>query len=117
MLQDCRLLRVAAVAVVLGLQVDAGSDDSDELFSNLPITSAAAAAAERRERQQPLLDLCKGHRHRRQTLNDGKQQYNDLTAAGAGAGLLLSLPIVADSMLQVWCSSCLYSQATESFCS
>eukprot|EP00775_Hariotina_reticulata_P009297 gene9297-9462_t len=81
--------------------VDVGSDDSDELFSNLPITLAAAAAAERRERQQPLLDLCKGHKHRRQTLNDSNQQYIDLTATGAGAGLLLSLPIVADSMLQV----------------
>jgi hypothetical protein len=102
---------VGAIAVVLGLQVDAGSDDSDELFNNLPMTLAAAAAAERRQRQQPLLDLCKGYRHRRLTLNDSKQQYNDVEDAGtgAGAGLLPLLPIVADNMLQVCCSSCPHS--------
>lgn len=85
------------------MQVDVGSDEEQQLFEGLPTTEAALSAAEWQARQQPLLALLKGHRQRRVTLGDDRQQYND-EAAGAAGGVpspRWDLHSVAESMQQV----------------
>lgn len=85
------------------MQVDVGSDEEQQLFEGLPTTEAALSAAERQARQQPLLALSKGHRQRRVTLGDDRQQYNDEAAAAAGGvpSPRWDLHSVAESMQQV----------------
>jgi hypothetical protein len=91
-------------------QVDAGSDDDQQLFAGLPATEAAAAALERLQRQRPLLALSRGYCARqrsptgtRQQQQQQQQQYDD--AAEAAAGCVRSpgwdLHSVAESMQQV----------------
>lgn len=85
------------------VQVEAGSDDEQDLFASLPATEAAAAAAERRDRQLPLLALSKGYRQHRVTLDGDRTQYDDATDAGGRVSPGFDLHSVADSMRQVGC--------------
>ncbi|KAF8062705.1 aldo-keto reductase 2 [Scenedesmus sp. PABB004] len=94
--------RMAALGGGAG-EVDPGSE-SDEagLFAGLPPSAAAAAAAERGERQAPLLALSRGFQGRRVTLGDDRASYDD-AAGGAGGRLSprgVDLRAVADSVRQ-----------------
>lgn len=89
--------------VCISLQVDAGSDDEQALLSDLPPTEAAAAAADRAARQQPLLALSRGYTGRRVTQGDDREQYDDAAEAAAGGvpSPRWDLHSVAESMQQV----------------
>jgi hypothetical protein len=88
---------------VHALQVDAGSDDEQQLLQGLPVTAAALSAAERAARQQSMLALSRGYRQRRLTHGDDRRQYDD-DAEAAAAGVPSphwDLHSVAESMQQV----------------
>jgi len=91
------------LALLLCCQVDAGSDEEQQILEGLPATEASLSAAERHARQQPLLALCRGYRQRRVTLGDDRRQYDDEAevAAGGVTSPRWDLHSVAESMQQV----------------